>query len=355
MKPSRGWRLAAVAAVALSAACSGAEGASEGATAEMAPIVLGPRDVAVAARADLVVGTPVSGTLTPAVDVNITAPLAELLDAVLVKEGQRVAQGQLLARFRTGVAGAAALSAEAQRRVAEADYERMQNLLKEGAVSARDVENALVALRAAQAQEAAAQSRLSDAMVRAPIAGVVAERHVQSGDRVGDGDPLFRIVNISELEFEAQVPSDKALQVRAGAPVSLTVAGLEPALGGRVSRVNATADPATRQIEVFVTVPNRDGRLVGGLFASGRVVLREVRGALAIPQMGVRTGPDGQHYVLVIEDGRLARRAVTAGVSDEQAGLVEIVSGLQGGEQVVIGPGEGLAPGQAVELAGREG
>lgn len=355
MKRYTGWSLAAVALMGAAAACSGAEGAPEGGTPEAPAVVLGPRDVATVTRSDLLVGVPVSGTLTPAVDVSITSPLAELLDAVMVKEGERVARGQILARFRTSVTGAAALSAEAQRRVAQTDYERMQNLLKEGAVSPRDVENALVALRAAEAQEAAAKNRLADAEVRAPVTGVVAERHVQAGDRMGDGDPMFRVVNISQLEFEAQVPSEYAVRVRAGAPVSLTVTGLETTVSGRVSRVNATVDPATRQIEVFVAVPNGDRRLVGGLFASGRVVLREVRGALTAPLTGVRTGPDGGTYVLVIEDGKLARRDVTVGATDEQAGVVEITTGLQGGERVVIGPGEGLAPGQAVELAGREG
>ena len=344
-----------LAAVTILAACGGVEGApGEGAAATPA-IVLGPRDVAVTARADLVAGLPVSGTLAPAIDVRLTAPVSEVIATVLVREGQRVQRGQVLARFRTDIVRPAALSAEAQQRVAAADYERMQNLLKEGAVAERDVEVALAGLRAAEAAAAAAQQRLAEAVVRAPVTGVVTQRHVQGGDRVKDGDPLFQLVNIDELEFQASVPSEYAAQVRPGAPVALVLSGYPGGVSGRVARVNATADPATRQLQVYVTVANRGGRLVGGLFASGRIVLREARGALALPQTGVRTDPDGDAYVLVIEGGKLARRDVTLGITDEVAGLVEIAGGIAEGAQVVVGPAEGLEPGQAVDVAGREG
>ena len=276
--------------------------------------VLGPTDVAPVIRADLVAGVPVSGTLEPAIDIRIASPIPEVLEAVLVKEGQAVRQGQVLARFRTNALAPAAASAEAQRRLAAADYERMQNLFKEGAVSQRDVENAEVALRAAEAAVALADKRLEEATVRAPVSGVVAKRAVEAGDRVKDGDQLFELVNTTELEFAATVQSEYVGKVRVGSPVALTVTGASGAgLGGRVSRVNATADPATRQVKVYVTVPNTGGRLVGGLFASGRVVLRQVASALAVPAPGIRRDADGKAYVLIVADGCIARRDVTTG------------------------------------------
>ncbi len=315
--------------------------------------ILGPGDVALAARTDLIAGVPVSGTLEPAVDVRIASPIPEVVEAVLVKEGQAVRRGQVLARFRTSAVEPAALSAEAQRRLAASDYERMQNLLKEGAVSPRDVENAEVALRAAEAAAAQARTKLDEATVRAPVAGVISQRAVESGDRVKDGDLLFRLVNTSELEFEATVPSEYVAGVQPGAPMAVAVTGLPDArVSGRVSRVNATVDPATRQVRVYVTVPNPGGRLVGGLFASGRIVLRQVQGAVAVPLAGVRTDRDGKTYVLIVESGRVARRDVTTGARDEQASLVEISRGLNGGETVIVGPAAGLQPGQPVTVAG---
>jgi multidrug efflux pump subunit AcrA (membrane-fusion protein) len=126
-------------------------------------------------------------------------------------------------------------------------------------------------------------------------------------------------------------------------------------LTGRVSRVNATVDPATRQVKVYVTVSNSGGRLVGGLFASGRIVLRQVKGAVAVPQTALRSDAGGKAYVLVVDHGRIARREVTAGATDEQASLVQIIAGLEGGETVIVGPASGLEPGQRVTVTGGEG
>lgn len=318
--------------------------------------VLGANDVARAARADLITGVPVSGTLRPALSIRIASPIAEVVQVVLVKEGQAVRQGQALARFRASALEPAARSADAQRRLAASDYERMQNLFKEGAVSQRDVENAEVTLRAAEASAAEAQKRFDEATVRAPVSGVVSQRAVDSGDRVKDGDLLFQLVNTTELEFEATVPSEYVGDVRPGAPVLLAVTGMSAmGLAGRVARVNATVDAATRQVKVYVTVPNGRGRLVGGLFASGRVVVRQVNGAVAIPANAVRTDAGGKTYVLVVDGGRIARREISVGTTDEQASLVEITVGLTGGETVISGAASGLEPGQAVTIAGREG
>jgi membrane fusion protein, multidrug efflux system len=352
--------LAGIVLVAALAARRGerAGAATRAATDSTAAAVLGPSDLARAARRDLIAGLPVSGTLEPSLEVRIASPIPEVVEQVFVKEGQAVGRGQVLARFRTSALEPAALAGEARRRKAAVDYERMQNLYKEGAVSEQDVETAEVTLRSAEADGARAQKNLEEATVRAPVSGVISQRSVDSGDRVKDGDQLFRLVNTTELEFEATVPSEHAAEVRVGVPVVLAVTGAGDggaALEGRVSRVNATVDPATRQVKIYVSLANRDERLVGGLFASGRLVLRRVQGAVAVPLAGVRHDAAEKTYVLVVEGGRLARRDVTTGATDEQAGLVEITSGLAGGEAVLVGPAMGLEPGEAVIIAGGEG
>ncbi len=331
--------------------------AATGSTTDSTRIaVLGSSDVARAARTDLIAGVPVTGTLEPSLVIRIASPIPEVVEEVLVKEGEAVRQGQALARFRTSAVEPAALSADAQRRLAASDYERMQSLFKEGAVSQRDVENAEVTLRAAEATAAQAKKKLDESTVRAPASGVISQRSVDSGDRVKDGDLLFQLVNTSELEFAATVPSEYVADVRVGAPVVLAVTGAtDAALGGRVARVNAAVDPATRQVKVYVTVPNRGGRLMGGLFASGRVVLREVKGAVAVPLTALRRDAAGKTYVLIVESGQIARRDVAPGATDEQASLIQITSGLTGGETVVLGAASGLEPGQPVTIAGGEG
>lgn len=330
----------------------GANAAGDG--AEAGPALLAPGDVAAVTRADLIAGVPVSGTLTPGVDVKLTAPVAEVVEAVLVREGQAVSRGQVLARFRMSAIETAAISAQSQLKIASADYERHKNLFAEGAVSKREVESAEAAYRVAQANEAQATRRWEDASMRAPISGVISVKSVDAGDRPAEGDPMFQLVNTAELEFEATVPSEFVPQIRAGSPVRLTVTGQPTgAVVGRVARINAAVDEATRQVKVYVSVPNPGGRLVGGLFASGSVVTREAAGALAAPAAAIRGAGDAT-FVMVVKDGKLERRAVRTGLRDVSQDLVEVLSGLAAGEQVVVGPLEGLEPGRAVQVGGKE-
>jgi len=352
-----GYALTLLAGLALIAGCGNkAEEAAKAAAADSARAVslLAASDVATIARTDLAAGVPISGTLAPGWEARVTSPLEDRIEEVLVKEGQRVGRGQVLARFRLVTAQTAASSAQAGLKTAAADHERQKNLLAEGAVSQRDVEAAEAQWKAAQAQAAQANKMLEDATVRAPGAGVVVERAVQSGDRVGAGDPLFTIADTRTLEFEATVPSEFVRYVKPGAAVTLTVSGYPAgSIVGKVARVNASADAATRQVKVYVNVPNHDQRLVGGLFASGDVVTQSAKQVVAVPRAAVH-GEAGATWVLVIVDGRIAKRTVRLGVVDESRDLTEVIEGLKPGEVVVTGPPEGLVDGKPVRVAGKE-
>ncbi len=344
-------RLAAPLVVAAAVAGCSASADKDPANRGPEPALLAARDVAVLTQADLATGVLVQGTLKPSVDVMLTAPFSEVLDAVLVKEGQAVHHGQVLARFRTSSIAPAAAGAEAARRIAAADYARMQNLFKEGAVAQRDVDAAEAQLRAAEAQAALAGKRLGEATVEAPFGGVIAQRYVQAGDRVGDGDNLFRLVNTGELEFTASVPTEALGSVKPGAAVALTVSGLDgTAVAGRVARINATVDAATRQVKIYVVVPNRDGRLAGDMFATGRIVLKEARATVALPTGAVQNAPGGGSYVWVVVAGKLVQRPVTLGLRDELRDMIAATSGVRAGETVIVSPMEGLVAGQPVQI-----
>lgn len=351
---------AAVVLAALAAGCSkeasqppaaGSPAAEAAAIADAA--LLAPTDIAVAQRLDLAAGVPVSGTLSAGWEARITSPFDDVVETVLVREGQQVARGQVLARFSNDIMTTGAASASARLKSAAADFERQKNLFAEGAVSQRDVEAAEANWRAAQAENSAASKRLADATVRAPQAGAVTERSVQSGTRVGAGDPLFVVSNTRELEFEASVPSEYVRLVRPGSVVRLDVTGFETgSIQGHVARVNTQADVATRQVKVYVNVPNHSGRLVGGLFATGSVVTQEARKVLAVPNAALRHDGD-EVFVWVLIADKLQRKTVQAGLRDERRDLIEVLSGLTEGDQVITGPVEGFSPGRVAHVSGK--
>ena len=106
-----------------------------------------------------------------------------------------------------------------------------------------------------------------------------------------------------------------------------------------MARVEPTADPATRQVGVYLQLPNADRGLVGGLFATGRVLAGGGTESVVVPIAAVR-GSGATAYAWVIQDGRAVRRPVTTGARDESTGVIAIASGLQAGEQVVVAPGD---------------
>src|SRR5262245_18045576 len=133
---SGGAAMLAAAGLLMLSGCKGETGKAETSSDRAAPVsILGPNDVAAADHRDLIEGLPVSGTLQPAVDIRIASPIPEVIEEVLVKQGQAVSKGQVLARFRSTALGPMATSAATQRRIAQSDYERMKNLFSDGAVS----------------------------------------------------------------------------------------------------------------------------------------------------------------------------------------------------------------------------
>ncbi len=363
----RAYMMVAAAASLALAACG--DKSAEAARAEEAAapaVTLGSADVAQAGRATVTSGVPLSGPLAPKVSVTVGAPLAEQVLDVYVDEGQAVERGQPVARFRDDVLRAAAASARAEVAtsrmgvaVAVAESTRAEALFREGAIARRDHDNAMLATESArarfalaEAQAASASDRLETATLRAPVAGVVSEVHAQAGDRVDFGKPVVSLVDNRVLQLEASVEAQWLRELRVGRAVTLTVSQLPgDTITGRVARINPSADPATRQVRIYVDVPNRAGRLVGGLFVSGRAVVAEARDVVTVPPAAVRTEGERQETVVyVVERQIVSRRLVTVGIRDAARGLVEITSGLAPGAVVIVGPVENLTDGMRVDM-----
>jgi membrane fusion protein, multidrug efflux system len=357
-----------LAVAAAQAGCSAKQANGTSGKADRADVAtLNASDVATARRASLEDGIPLSGALEPKVRITVGAPFAEQLVETYVNEGDRVDSGQAMAKFKDQVLAAAAdyaasdvASQRMNVRVAEAESARAVTLFAEGAIAQRDRDNALAALEGARSrlslavsQAANAEDRLRSAVVRAPAAGVVSKRYAQAGDRVDNGKPVFELVDTRVLQLSASVPTQWLPDLRVGRPVSLIVAQMDSTVvSGRISRINPTADPATRQIQIYVDVPNARETLVGGLFVSGRVLTREAPDAVAVPAVAVRREGEARvPYVYAVRQGRIARRLVTVGIADGDRALVEIRSGVAVGDTVVVGPIEGLVDGTPVQIS----
>ena len=125
-------------------------------------------------------------------------------------------------------------------------------------------------------------------MIRAPLTGVVSSREVNRGDVVSPGTALFTVIDPSSMRLEASVPSDDLSALRVGAKVEFTVRGYDQTFPGTIERIAPQADAATRQVPIYVAIPNVGGRLVAGLYAEGRVVSQSASG-LVVPLAAINT------------------------------------------------------------------
>ena len=330
-------------------------------------LVLARADVATVEVGPIEAGTAVTGDLRPIEQVNVRARLEGDLDAVLVRDGDRVREGQLLARFDADEEESNRQSALADRAAAESDVataqwnaEQSAELFRAGAIAEQADRAARQQLVAARARLAAAQARVrsateavQDARVLSPTTGVISGRVVEPGERVSRGATLFTVVRNDRLELAASVPARAAADLRVGQAVRFSADGQQ--LEGRVARVSPTINPATRAIEVYVQVPNPDGRLKGNTFATGRIVGRTLGDALLVPSAAVRQPGEGEApFVYRIAGETVERAVVQVGLVDDAQGVVQILDGLAAGDRVVVGQVGAVGAGARVQIVGEE-
>jgi membrane fusion protein, multidrug efflux system len=329
-------------------------------------VTLATSDVATVGRSSLEEGIAITGDLRPIETIAIRARIEGDVERVLVREGESVRAGQLLAVFESieqevGRASAAADLEAARNEVETALWTQEQNeqLFKAGAISARELRTSQQSLATAKARLAAAEARarttgmtVRDTRVLAPTNGIIERRSVQTGEHVARGAAMFTLVRGDVLELAASVPSRSGNLVRAGQTVRFAADGRS--FDGRVARVSPTIDPTSRAITVYVQVPNANGQLKGGTFATGRVVSRAIPQALTVPTAALRqSAGSGQPFVYRIgAQNTVEQMPVRVGVVDERLAIAEILDGLKEGDRVIVGNVGTLGRGMKVVMAG---
>ena len=337
-------------------------------TTKTETIMVGPENIAVATTGAIMSGPSLSGTLEPEREAVLRAQVQGSVLQTYADQGQAVNAGTVLARIdASGIQDAynsarvGVVAARNAADIAARDLARNEKLLSAGAIAERDIEQSRRASIAAQAALEDANSRLASAQkqfrsttVTAPFGGVVSERPVSAGDIVQPGTPLFTVVDPSSMRLEASVPAEQLSSIRIGVPVVFTVSGYPGReFVGHIVRVNATADPTTRQVRIYVSIPNAGRTLVGGLFATGRMSTA-TRTGLVVPTTAVDvrgTAPS----VVRVKGGKAEKVQIQIGVTDKTSETVEVLSGLQAGDTLLLGAAQGITPGTPVKISAPPG
>jgi RND family efflux transporter MFP subunit len=217
----------------------------------------------------------------------------------------------------------------------------------------------LAALRAsvtaAQAQLRQARTRAGDTVLKSPIEGSVTARGMDPGALASPGTPILTVQFLDWLYVTSSLPLEQSASVYKGQAAQITLDALPGRMfGGRVTQVNAAADPESRQFGVSVRVENAGRLIKPGMYGRMRLVTRTFTAPVVVPREAVKESPEGTTVTVVDKEGTAEVRKVAVGVSDPTG--TQILSGVRSGEQVIILSFQPVADGQKVRTGNeREG
>jgi membrane fusion protein (multidrug efflux system) len=286
-----------------------------------------------------------TGTLTADESADVAADVNGKLLEVKVDRGSMVAKGDVLAR--TDARGAALASAEAsaglevakaQTAQAKVDCDRLDALNKAGAIAGADYDRAHAQCvvsqqgeKLAAARVASASKPLGDANIRAPFAGLISDRYVNTGEYVRSDSKVVRLVSIDPVRIELSVPESSVGVVKEGQAVEFRVPAFKEPFKGSIRYIGPSLRAQSRDLVVEAVAANPDHKLRPGMFVTAQLDLGEAD-SVVIPKTAVRS--DGQSaHVFFVKDGRLEERIVELG--EEKGDLVAVPTGVKKGETVV--------------------
>jgi RND family efflux transporter MFP subunit len=277
--------------------------------------------------------------------------------------------------------------AKANLQVAQNVFNARENLLKEGAVPRRDfetaqaglvqakaaydiaeqhlnsvnavsqtatIQNAEGARESAQGKLEAAQAALGYSEIHSPIDGVVTDRPLFAGEMANAGQPIVTVMDISTLIAKVHLSPEQATALKLGDEAAVTITGEEAPVKGKLTLISPALDTGSTTLEVWVAIPNKDGKLKVGTSVHVAVSSRIIQNALCIPNEALIATKAGEPAVMVIgKDGVANQKTVKTGITDGHD--TQILSGLASGDQVVNKGAYGMDDGTKVKIGAPDG
>jgi membrane fusion protein (multidrug efflux system) len=282
------------------------------------------------------------GTTAAVQGVTVSADLPGIVERISFESGRAVREGDVLVVLDTRQEQAQLAAAEAQRDLARVNFERMQGLVVDGAISRADYDRAAAEAKQTEARVGEIRATIARKTIRAPFSGILGIRQVNLGQYLSAGDPIVPLQSLHPIYVNFGVPQQETSRIRLGRSLRVTaddVSGIE--FTGRVTAIDSVVNEATRNVQVQATVPNPDGRLRPGMFVQTSVVTGTTRSVIALPASAVSYAPFGDSVFVVADmkgpDGQTYRgvRQQFVKIEGTRGDQVAVVSGVNAGDEVV--------------------
>ena len=284
-------------------------------------------------------------------EADVIAKVAGEIRYLNVEEGDVVEEGQVLAQLDGDRLRLELSQSEANLRKLQRDFERNKDLREKGLLSEGDFEKIQFEMEALEAQFNLAKLELDYTYIRAPIDGVISERMVKLGNTIEEGDAAFRVTSLDPLVAYLFVPEREYRSIKSGQPVGIEIDALPgERIIASVTRVSPIVDPETGTFKISIEIRDQAQRVKPGMFGRIGIVYDQRSNALKIPRTALIEGTRGTS-VFVVEDDIAKRRSVETGYSER--GMVEILSGLEDGDEIITVGQVGLKEDSRVTVINR--
>jgi HlyD family secretion protein len=213
----------------------------------------------------------------------------------------------------------------------------------------QELRSAAGQLQSAKGKYMGAEAQLSYSEIRSPIAGVVTDRPLYPGEMAAAGIPLITVMDVSKVIARVHIPQNDAALLKVGDPAKITASGIDDQVDGKITVVSPALDPSSTTVEVWIEAVNPKQQLRPGSTAEVSMVAKSVNDALVAPASALLTGSDGATSVMVAgADGRAHQKAVKVGI--KQGDSVQLLEGVQAGDQVVTAGAYGLPDNTKIKI-----
>lgn len=313
----------------------------------------------------------VIGTVAPVQGVTVSADLPGVVARISFESGASVREGDLLVQLDTkqeqaqlAQQQARLVANEAARELARLNFERLQGLVNDGAITRAEYDRAAAELKQTSAQQAQTEAQIEEIRaaierktIRAPFSGILGLRQINLGQYLSAGAAVVPLQSLDPIYVNFGVPQQDSGQVRVGQTVRITTEDLAGStFAGRITASNSIIDEATRNIQIQATLANPDGKLRPGMFVQAEVVLGASQQAVTLPASAISYAPYG-NSVFVVEElkdpgGRTYRgvRQQFVKLGPARGDQIAVVSGVKASEEVVTSGVFKLRNGAAVVI-----
>lgn len=282
------------------------------------------------------------GTITAVQGVTVSADLSGIIDRIEFESGGSVHEGDILVRLDTRQEQAQLAAAEAARDLARLNFDRLQGLTNQSAISRVDYDRAAADQKQTEAKVDEIRAIIARKTIRAPFSGILGIRQVNLGQYLSEGAPIVSLQNLNPIYVDFNLPQQYIRKVRIGGAVRILSGDIDGArFSGRITAVNSVVDESTRNVQLQATLANPQGRLRAGMFVETEIPLGAAKHVIALPAPAISYAPYGDSVFVITDlkgpDGNGFRgvRQQFVKLGPAHGDQIAVLAGLRPGEEVV--------------------